>query len=118
MYILTHLIFEKQENEDEKPEKLKIPIEELAFYSDDSNHGIDFISGYITCLLEYELLPDISDVIRNMENGNLDPNGDEDNSLTGFILMDKAGKKHEINLSSLNQLYKFSDLVCKLNSKN
>ena len=115
MYILTHLVFEKIENE--KTSKIKIDIEERAFCIDTTDDNISnelaFISGYINGLIQYQIDSDIATKIKNIMD-----NKKFIKSLIGFTLMDEKGQKYEIPLNVVHEIKQFSDLITKLNFKN
>lgn len=112
MYILTHLVFEKIENE--KSSKIKIEVEERAFYIDTTDDNIcdelSFISGYIKCLIQYQLDSNISTKIKNIMD-----NKKFIKSLIGFTLMDEKGKKYEIPFNVVHEIKRFSDLISIIN---
>ena len=111
MYILTHLVFEKIENE--KSSKIKIEVEERAFYIDTTDNICDelaFISGYIKCLIQYQLDSEIATKIKSIMN-----NKKFIKSLIGFTLMDEKGKKYEIPFNVVHEIKQFSDLISKIN---
>lgn len=115
MYILTHLVFEKIENE--KSSKIKIEVAERGLYIDttDDNIGneLAFISGYINCLIQYQIDSEIATKIKNIMD-----NKKFIKSLIGFTLMDEKGQKYEIPLNVVHEIKQFSDLITKLNFKN
>ena len=115
MYILTHLVFEKIENE--KSSKIKIEVAERGLYLDttDDNIGneLAFISGYINCLIQYQIDSEIATKIKNIMD-----NKKFIKSLIGFTLMDEKGQKYEIPVNVVLEIKQFSDLITKLNFKN